>query len=468
MQLFSKFKDHKYKIALMDESGNQLTYSQILILLSKFKKKIKINTLILILAKNNISSLLFYVICILNKNKIILIDEKTDKKNVNEILNLYKPKYIVCNSKFANKKNFNKSKFQYFESSIFESTFKNTRINPNLQLLIPTSGSSGSSKMVQLSKKNILSNTKSILKYLKITTKDRAVTNMPFNYSYMLSIINTHLEKGASIYVSQKTILEKDFWNEFQIKKITSFNGVPYIWQMLKRIGLKKIFTNNLKYITQAGGNLDKYLTKDIYKICKLKKKDMYIMYGQTEASPRLSYIKNEDIIKNLGSIGKPIDGVKMWIENNNSEKILKPNQLGNIHASGKNIMIGYSNSLKDLKSKKKSIKKINTGDIGYFDKKGFFYITGRSSRIAKIYGNRIDLEDLEIKLKKQKINIICSSNNNRLFVFYLKNLNKKNLENKIYNILKLNTVSIEMIKIKKIPLTMNKKINYKKLMELI
>ena len=130
---------------------------------------------------------------------------------------------------------------------------------------------------------------------------------------------------------------------------------------MLNRIGKEKIFTRYLNYITQAGGKLDDNLAKELYQLCKLRKKSMYIMYGQTEASPRISYIKNEDIIKYQGSIGKPIDGVKMWIENKNSKKIFRPNVKGEIFISGDNIMMGYSSSVEDIKvshiSKKKKFK---------------------------------------------------------------------------------------------------------------
>lgn len=192
-------------------------------------------------------------------------------------------------------------------------------------------------------------------------------------------------------------------------------------------------------------------------------------MYGQTEASPRISYIKNENIIKYQGSIGKPIDGVKMWIENKNSKKIFKPNVKGEIFISGENIMMGYSSSVEDIKitniSKKKL--KLNTGDIGYFNEDGFFYITGRSSRIVKIYGNRIDLNEIERKMKGFFLNVTCINKNDNLVVFFHKKLSKKKVESKLYEVIKLNLNKVKFIKIKNIPMTKNKKIDYKKLFNL-
>ena len=192
-------------------------------------------------------------------------------------------------------------------------------------------------------------------------------------------------------------------------------------------------------------------------------------MYGQTEASPRISYIKNENIIEYQGSIGKPINGVNMWIENKNSKKILKPNIKGEIFISGENVMMGYSSSIKDIKitniSKKKL--KLNTGDIGYFNEDGFFHITGRSNRIVKIHGNRIDLDEIERKMKDFLINVTCINKDNNLVVFFHKKLSQKKVESKLYEVMKLNLNKVKFVKIKKIPMTKNKKINYKELFNL-
>ena len=469
MELFSSFKKNKNKTALINENGKKYKFKDILDIEKNFKKKVEKDQLILVLANNSISSILSYIVSILNQNKIILIDENLNNAEIEKIIMLYEPSYIVSKIEKPYFGIIQKPVFRILDSLILKTKFKKHDLKKDLLILLPTSGSTGSSKFVQLSKKNIISNTKSILKYLKINSNDRAVTNMPFYYSYMLSILNTHLFSGASIFVSNKTIIEKKFWNEFKKQKITSFNGVPYTWEVLNRVGKEKIFTNNIKYITQAGGKLDYDLANKIYQLCKQKKKDMYIMYGQTEASPRISYIKNENIIKYKGSIGKPINGVNMWIENKNSKKILKPNMKGEIFISGENIMMGYSSSVEDIKitniSKKKL--KLNTGDIGYFNEDGFFYITGRSNRIVKIYGNRIDLNEIERKMKDFSINVTCINKENNLVVFFNKKFSQKKIENKLYDVMKLNLNKVKFVKIEKMPMTKNKKINYKELFNL-
>jgi len=193
-------------------------------------------------------------------------------------------------------------------------------------------------------------------------------------------------------------------------------------------------------------------------------------MYGQTEASPRISYIKNENIVKHQGSIGKPIDGVKMWIGNQKSIKILKPNKIGGIFISGDNVMMGYSSSIKDIKNKdipNLKFEKLDTGDIGYFDKDGFFYITGRSNRIVKLYGNRVDLDEIERKMDNHNLKVVCIGKDNNLVIFFSRKIIQKKIEKKLYEILKINISRVRFIKINIIPLTKNKKTNYKKLREL-
>lgn len=152
----------------------------------------------------------------------------------------------------------------------------------------------GSIKFVKLSKINLKHNTNSIIKYLKLKNKDSSITNLPISYSYMLSVINTHLEVGASIVISKYSLVEKEFWKTLKNSKITSFNGVPYTYEILVKIGLEKIKIDTLKYLTHAGGKIEKKTLRKIIKFCDKNNLKFFSMYGQTEASPRISYLKPE------------------------------------------------------------------------------------------------------------------------------------------------------------------------------
>ena len=195
--------------------------------------------------------------------------------------------------------------FQYlrkvYDYSLYKTIYtKSKNIHKDLSILLSTSGSMGTPKFVKLSKKNLKSNTDSIIKYLSITSNEKSITNMPVNYSYMLSIINSFIESGASLFVSKNSILQKDFWIEYKKEKITSFSGVPYTFEMLLKLGVKNLFTPHLKILTQAGGKLDINSTEKIINFCKNKNIKFISMYGQTEASPRMTYLKWKDCFKKL------------------------------------------------------------------------------------------------------------------------------------------------------------------------
>lgn len=469
MKLFKSFNKFKENIALIDNKNTKISYKEILNQSNKIKKKIKKRSLILIISENSIGSLLSYIFCILDNHVAIIIDSKTKKKNIIKIFKKYNPNYIfVSKSNFSFMKRFCNKQYSFCEYILLKNKFsKKIVLNKDLSILLSTSGSMGSSKFVKLSKINIKFNADSIIKYLKIIKNDAAITNLPISYSYMLSIINTHLEVGGRIVVTDRSIIEKEFWKIFNNNRITSFNGVPYTFEILKKIGMNKVNSGSLRYITQAGGKLDDDIMKKLSFFCRINKISFFSMYGQTEASPRISYLDPKFLENKIGSIGKEIPGTKIYLVDDNNVKISKPFTKGEIVAKGKNIFMGYSNNYKDLKKPNSEKLTLKTGDLGYFDNDGFFYISSRVNKIAKIYGNRIDIGVLETLMGKKGFNVVCTSNNKIIFTFYENKYNRNILSKAISSITNLNERSFEFIKLKSFPRTSNNKISYNKLNKL-
>jgi long-chain acyl-CoA synthetase len=466
MGLFRAFNKYKNNIAIIDKEHSDLSYKQVLKESNKIKKKIKIKSLILIISENTLGSLLAYIFCIINNHVAIIIDSKTDKKNILKVFKNYEPNYIFLSKEI--KTIFNKKcleKYSFFDQILLKNKInKKKKLNKNLSVLLSTSGSMGSIKFVKLSRNNLKINTDSIINYLKINNKDSAITNLPISYSYMISVINTHLEVGGSIIISKYSLIEKKFWKILKNSKVTSFNGVPYTYEMLIRIGIKNIKINSLKYLTQAGGKLEKNKLKEIINFCKKHNIKFFSMYGQTEASPRISYLKPEFSEKKIGSIGKGLSGNKIYIINDTGKKILEPYVEGEIICEGKNVFMGYSKNYNDLNRPNEKNYKLKTGDLGFFDKDGFFFITSRISRITKIFGNRIDLGDLESLMKQKGYKVVCLSDNKKIFIFIEKKYNKTNLINTISQITNLNISSFKLIKLKYFPRTSNNKVSYSEL----
>ena len=280
----------------------------------------------------------------------------------------------------------------------------------------------------------------------------------------MLSIINTYLYSGASIFVENKSILQREFWENYKKNKITSFSGVPYIFETLIKLGFEKILTKNLREITQAGGKLNTETQKKIADICKKNKIKFFIMYGQTEASPRISYLDSKFASKKIGSIGKAVPGTQMWLEDLNQKIIKKPNQIGELKIKGKNVSLGYSYKFEDLNNKDENKGVLRTGDLAFFDKDNFYFLKGRKDRIIKIFGNRLSLDELEAKMNEIGFSLICNVEGNKIKVFFEKEYNIIDLKNKISEVSNQNSSIFDFKLIKKIPRTSSDKIDYKKL----
>ena len=460
--MFNKFKSYKNKVEIYDESQN-LSFNKLLIETNKIKKKINKRSLILLISENSIGTIISYIFCLLNNHVLIIIDSKSSEKNIKNILSKYKPDYIFCSLRYT-KKNFEKI-FDFYNNFLFKNKIRvKKKLNKNLCVLLSTSGSMNSNKFVKLSKKNIKSNTLSIIKYLKLKSNDSAISSLPISYSYMLSVINSHLQVGGSIAVTSTSIVQKKFWSFYKKSKCTSFNGVPYNYEILSKVGLNNLKIKSLKYITQAGGKLEKKFNLELIKFCNKNKLKLFTMYGQTEASPRISYLEPRFSLKKIGSIGKAIPNTKLYLIDDLNNKIKKPFERGEIVCEGSNVFMGYSNEYKDLDKDYECGIKLKTGDIGYFDKDDFFFLTSRKNKIAKIYGNRVDIEQLESLMSSKGFKIFCVAYNNKIAVFSDKRYKNSHLINTLSNETNLNFQVFEYYKLKKFPRTDNGKISYIKL----
>ena len=467
MRLFQNIEKFKNETALINDAGKKFTYKKISSYSKKISKIIKPRSLVLLITENSIGSVISYISLIKNDCVVIIIDVKTPANSALELFKKYKPNFILFPQNWTNLQKFNNCSFliSFLDYDIICNNIQNKfKIHPELSMLLTTSGSMGSSKLVKLSKKNLFVNTNSIRDYLKINHKKRSVTTMPTSYSYMISIINSYIENGASIYVTKLSIMQKKFWDNYNLYKITSFSGVPYIFETIIKLGIKKVFIDSLEEFTQAGGKLSNIYLKKYIKLCEQFKKKFIIMYGQTEASPRMSYLDWKFAKSKLASIGKSLNKTKLWIADKKNKKIKKPGVIGELIFEGPNVALGYSNNIFDLNKGDENKGVLKTGDLASMDTNGFIYIKGRINRIAKIYGNRVSLDELEEKMQTQNLNIVCRNNKDKIEIFYEKEYDQKNLLNKLSFLSALNKNIFEFKKVNKFPKTLSGKIDIQKL----
>jgi long-chain acyl-CoA synthetase len=266
-------------------------------------------------------------------------------------------------------------------------------IDIDLASLVYTSGSTGKPKGVVLTHLNIVTNTKSIVEYLKLTDTDRIMAVLPFYYIYGKSLLNTHFFVGASIVIDNRFAYPNVVLETMNKTEVTGFSGVPSTFMiLLNKSTLKKQKFPVLRYVTQAGGAMAPSVQKEVVKA--FEPAQLYVMYGATEASARLSYLNPTDLPRKWGSIGKAIPNVELAIADDRGNR-LSSDVEGHIVARGSNIMQGY---WKDIEETNKVLRNgwYYTGDIGKMDHEGFFYVVGRSKDMIKVGGERVSAKEVE------------------------------------------------------------------------
>jgi acyl-coenzyme A synthetase/AMP-(fatty) acid ligase len=275
---------------------------------------------------------------------------------------------------------------------------------------------------------------------------------MPMSYTFMLSIINSHLLKGASIILTNATLMEKRFWELIKDNNPTTFSGVPYIFEMLKKLRFAQMDLPNLKYITQAGGKLSKELTAMFNDICSQKGIKFYVMYGQTEATARMSYLPWENASQKLGSMGIAIPGGQFWLEDENGNVIDDSDTAGELIYKGDNVTLGYAENYIDLSKGDKNKGILRTGDLAKRDVDGFYYITGRKKRFLKMFGKRVSLNEIEEHINLAGYNCACTGTDDNLKI-YVTELNTKDWIRKyIVERVGINQAGFNIVFIDKIP----------------
>ena len=295
-----------------------------------------------------------------------------------------------------------------------------TRLAPELALLLTTSGSTGSPKFVRQSYRNIRANTDSIVEYLKLTDTERPITTLPMNYTYGLSIINSHLDVGATLLLTDSGVAQREFWNFFRTGNATSFGGVPYTYEMLDRMRFTRMELPTLKTMTQAGGKLLPELHKKYAEWCRDTGRQFIVMYGQCEATARMAYLPWERSLDKIGAMGVAIPGGAFELIDVDGNVINAPQVTGELRYRGDNVTLGYATEAADLVKRDEWGGVLETGDMAQVDEDGFYTIVGRKKRFLKLYGNRVNLDEAERLLKARfpEADCACGGRDDHLTVF--------------------------------------------------
>ncbi|WP_077961755.1 AMP-binding protein [Ensifer adhaerens] len=272
-----------------------------------------------------------------------------------------------------------------------------------LAVMLSTSGSTGCGKAVRLSRENISANAASIAGYLGLTAEDRGCHILPLHYSYGLSVLNSHLAVGASLYIPGGSILDPGFLDGLAESGSTNLAGVPYSYELLEKVGFRERRFANLRFMTVAGGRLSPEVIRLYSDHLTAQGADFFAMYGQTEATARIAYVPPALLAGNEDRIGVAIPGGRLLIENESGAPIEGDGVPGELVYRGPNVMMGYATSRDDL-CRGAELKELRTGDLAMRHADGLFQIVGRMKRISKIAGLRIAHDGLEAALERRGI----------------------------------------------------------------
>tara|TARA_B100000787_G_scaffold159548_1_gene137787 strand:- start:674 stop:2077 length:1404 start_codon:yes stop_codon:yes gene_type:complete len=460
--MFISNVDNLNDVALIESNGSILTYSDLYKNVSEFTTFFDDKHLVFIIGENNFATIVCYLSAVESGMVPLLLGSMINQNQLNNLIDVYKPKYIF--QKESRSSNDLNLVSRFGEYGLFiRSKSKSIKLHPNLALLLTTSGSTGSPKLVRLTKKNLISNAKSISEYLDIDSDDRAITSLPYNYSYGLSVINTHLSSGGSLVLTNASMMEGNFWQLINKYSVTSLAGVPYNYEMILRLGIDRLEIPSIKKMTQAGGKLSFDKIKKISTTLQKKNIRFYSMYGQTEATARISYLPPEDINNKPGSIGKAIPNGKLWIENKDGELIDQIDSVGELIYSGENVSMGYAKSINDLELGDMNKGILRTGDLAKFDSDGYYYIEGSANRFVKIFGNRISLDSIEEIIINKGFESAATGYDDKLLIYVIHNNNLLTdlLRSDISAEIGINQTAIQINAVSEFPRLNNGKINY-------
>ena len=399
MDILRYAEEDPQRVLAITDNGETVHYSEIDTAAAVFSKEAA-HQLVFLLCSNSRGTLLGYLGCLKAGAVPLLLDAHIASDLLQHLIKTYRPAfyYIPHDVPEETKKilPMNKTVTAMADSLLLQSDTKGPELFQDLALLLTTSGSTGSPKLVRLTYRNICENARSIAEYLHITDKERPITMLPMSYSYGMSIINSHALMGATIILSGHDILTAAFWERVKRENVSSLVGIPYTYQIFSRLRLTEMELPALKTLTQAGGKLPYELHKKFGEWSLNTGRRFFVMYGQTEAAPRMAYLPPDKTLEKCGSMGIAVPGGALKLIDETGTEITTPDTVGELVYHGSNVAMGYAECAEDLSKGDEWHGTLHTGDMAKQDSDGYFFIVGRKKRFIKVFGNRVNLDDTE------------------------------------------------------------------------
>lgn len=403
----------RQRIAAIDDSGRSVTYGDLCDFSREFAKHLSRRTLIFLLSENRIGSLLGYTAALSNHIVPMILSAATEEGLYKHLYELYRPEYLWMPISRAEGKEIVFSACDY---CLVRTGNPSVPMYEELSLLLPTSGSTGSPKLVRHSYRNIEANADNVRRLFKLDGSEKAMAILPMHYTMGLSVIASHLLAGSTLLLSARSLLDKGFWTT--LKEATSFTGVPYSYEILTKMRFTRMDLPNLKVITQGGGKLTEDMFKMLAQYARDTGRQFIATYGQSECTARMAYLPAELAIKKTCSIGFAEPGGQLSIVDEDGNETFEGEAQGEMVYRGENVTLGYAICQEDLLKGDENHGIMHTGDLAYRDVDGCYFIIGRKKRFLKIFGLRIGLDEVERMIKAEfKTDCFCKGDDEKLII---------------------------------------------------
>ena len=410
-------KQNREKLAIKDDSGFTLTYGDVCDTIAAFDGLKLPRSVIFCLCENCAGALVGYLAFETNRQVPLLISAGMDSELRSNLEKTYCPSYYWVPERLAEAVG-GERVYAACGYVLLKTAYEPYPLNERLSLLLTTSGSTGSPKLVRHKYGNLEANAENVAKVFSWRTEEVGICDLPMNYTMGLNVINSHLVVGASVLMIKANLMDPDFWEFIKVNRGTSFCGVPFSYEVMRRVGFDKMDLPDLYTLAEGGGKLTDKMFKWIASYCKDHGKRFCATFGTSETSARMAFLNPDLALEKIGSMGKAIPNGELFLidELANDDGTVT----GELGYRGPNVTMGYAVCRDDLMKGDEFCGEYHTGDIARRDAEGFYFIIGRKGRFLKLFGLRVSLDETERILKTWQpgADFVCTGDDKRMNIF--------------------------------------------------
>lgn len=401
MSWATAFAGHGQALAVVDDDGVAFSYADVLARAEQLQADLGGRGLIVLRASNTAPSVATWLALLATNMAVLIVEQDLPAERLAALVDAYRPDAII----------------DPLATPAITRLPGGTALHPDLAVLLSTSGSTGSPKLARFTAAAIQANAAAIADYLALGGDERAYLCLPTSYSYGMSVINSHALVGAAVLITAHGVMAAPFWDRLASSGATSFAGVPFHYDAIRRLGIDRLATPTMRTLTQAGGKLPLPVAQKYAAWAAANDRRFVCMYGQTEAGPRLTWLPPELLASHAGSIGVPIPGVTIDLIGPDGAVISEAGVPGEMRCTSPAIMMGYAHSAADLAKGDELGGVLMTGDLATRDADGVLTISGRVSRMIKLFGTRINLDDIDNRLAAMEVSGVAFGRDDQLQV---------------------------------------------------